>query len=125
VAVASGEERSLALKSDGSVWAWGDNASGQIETGREVIDGLLAATRDETVVLITHDLAAADPDEQATSDRRQEQPSDQSQPRIEPLRSKRAMIADAEMAMPSATTPSVCVAVTVRPMISAWRSEPL
>ena len=29
------------------------------ETGREVIDGLLAATRDETVVLITHDLAAA------------------------------------------------------------------
>ena len=29
------------------------------ETGREVIDGLLAATRDETVVLITHDLTAA------------------------------------------------------------------
>jgi ABC-type transport system involved in cytochrome bd biosynthesis fused ATPase/permease subunit len=59
VAVASGEDRSLALKSDGSVWAWGDNASGQLETGREVIDGLVAATRDETVVLITHDLAAA------------------------------------------------------------------
>ena len=29
------------------------------ETGREAIEGLLAATRDETVVLITHDLAAA------------------------------------------------------------------
>ncbi|TMK49227.1 MAG: thiol reductant ABC exporter subunit CydC, partial [Actinobacteria bacterium] len=29
------------------------------ETGRQVIDGLLAATRDETVILITHDLAAA------------------------------------------------------------------
>jgi ABC-type multidrug transport system fused ATPase/permease subunit len=29
------------------------------ETGRGVIDGLLGATHDETVVLITHDLAAA------------------------------------------------------------------
>ena len=29
------------------------------ETGRELIDGLLAAARDETVVLITHDLTAA------------------------------------------------------------------
>jgi ATP-binding cassette subfamily C protein CydC len=29
------------------------------ETGRVVIDGLLSATRDQTVILITHDLAAA------------------------------------------------------------------
>jgi alpha-tubulin suppressor-like RCC1 family protein len=32
-AVAGGEHHSLALKSDGTVWAWGDNAHGQLGTG--------------------------------------------------------------------------------------------
>lgn len=37
-AVAAGSNHSLALRSDGTVWAWGDNSSGQLGTG--VIGGV-------------------------------------------------------------------------------------
>jgi alpha-tubulin suppressor-like RCC1 family protein len=33
IAVAAGDKFSLALQSDGTVWAWGDNTTGQIGTG--------------------------------------------------------------------------------------------
>ena len=32
-AVAGGERHSAALKEDGTVWAWGDNGSGQVGNG--------------------------------------------------------------------------------------------
>ena len=52
VAVAAGENHSLALKSDGTVWAWGDNFRGQLGNGTNIasdipvqvrmIDGVIA-----------------------------------------------------------------------------------
>ena len=33
VAIAAGNDHSLALKSDGTVWAWGNNSYGQLGVG--------------------------------------------------------------------------------------------
>ena len=33
IAIAAGSKHTLALKQDGTVWAWGDNSSGQLGDG--------------------------------------------------------------------------------------------
>jgi alpha-tubulin suppressor-like RCC1 family protein len=42
-AVAGGDEHSLALASDGSVWAWGVNANGELGTGRATTTGCMCS----------------------------------------------------------------------------------
>lgn len=36
-AVAAGVSHSLALKSDGTIWTWGENSSGQLGDGTETL----------------------------------------------------------------------------------------
>src|SRR5262249_43529392 len=41
IAVAAGGEHSLALKSDGTVWAWGDDSQGQLGNDSTIADSLV------------------------------------------------------------------------------------